>query len=160
MSINNSNFINLIGRLGDHPTSRTLPSGQVATAFSLATNDNYKDRDGNKIERTNWHRIKAYGKPAEIMSQYLEKGSKVSIVGTLRYNKWQDKYDQKRSTAEIIVQSFEFMGNVRANKLGGPAAQSSLAAEPVDPRTASRRARQTVLADESAMPEPEEDLPF
>lgn len=160
MPINNSNFINLIGRLGDNPTSRTLPSGQMATEFSLATNDNYKDRDGNKVERTEWHRVKAYGKAAEVLNQYLERGSKIAIVGTLRYSKWLDKFEQKRNTAEIIVQSFEFMGSSRRNDGPAYAGDSSLAAEPVDTRTASRRARKTVLADESAMPEPEEDLPF
>lgn len=160
MSINNSNFINLIGRLGDNPVSRTMPNGQLATEFRLATNDNYKDRDGNKVERTEWHRIKSYGKAAEILNQYLERGSKVSIVGTLRYSKWVDKFDQKRTSAEVIVQSFEFMSSARRNGTGNYSGEASLTAEPIDPRTASRRAKQTVMADEAAMPDSDKDLPF
>lgn len=160
MSINNSNFINLIGRLGDHPVSRTLPNGQLATEFSLATNDNYKDRDGNKVARTEWHRIKSYGKAAEILNRFLERGSRVSIVGTLRYSKWTDKFDQKRSSAEIVVQSFEFLSSARRNGVVGSTEETSMASEPIDPRTASRRAKKTILADEAAMPDSDEDLPF
>ncbi|MEM6771959.1 MAG: single-stranded DNA-binding protein [Bacteroidota bacterium] len=160
MSINNSNFINLIGRLGENPVSRTLPSGQMATEFSLATNNSYKDRDGNRIERTDWHRIKSYGKVAEILSRYLERGSKVAIIGTLRYNKWIDKFEQKRSSAEIVVESFQFMGSRQRPNENNLTGEASLTAEPLDPRTAARRAKQTVMADESAMPDAEEDLPF
>jgi len=157
MPINNSNFINLIGRLGDNPSSRTLPSGQLATEFNLATNDNYKDRAGNKVERTEWHRIKAYGKVAEILDRYLKRGNKVSIVGTLRYQKWVDKFDQKRSSPEIIVQSFLFMEGSRLPEVDTPDNQASITAEPVAP---ARHPERTVLADESAMPDANDDLPF
>ncbi len=160
MSINNSNFINLIGRLGDTPESRTLPSGQTVTAFSLATNENYKDRSGNRVVRTEWHKVKAFGKAAEVLSQYLERGSKVAIVGTLRYSKWRDKFDQTRNTAEIIVQSFEFMDSRKGTPSSATGDSSTIAAEPMAKRTAAGRAQKSALADELAMPEPEEELPF
>lgn len=158
MSVNNANFINLIGRLGDNPVSRTMPNGQLATEFSLATKDDYKDRNGTKVERTQWHRVKAYGKPAEILDQYLERGSQVAVIGTLRYRKWVDQQNQKRTTAEIIVESFQFLGSSRRNSTY--ATESSLTSEPLDPRTASRRAKKTALADEAAMPDSDQDLPF
>ena len=160
MSINNSNFISLIGRLGDTPESRTLPSGQTVTAFSLATNENYKDRSGNRVERTEWHKVKAFGTAAEVLSKYLERGSKVAIVGTLRYSKWRDKFDQNRNTAEIIVQSFEFMDSRKSGLSSASGDSTDMAAEPMAPSTASGRARKSALADEVTMPEPEEELPF
>lgn len=165
--LSSNNFVNLIGNLGSAPVAKTLPSGRLLTEFSLATNDRYTDANGNRVERTEWHTVKAFGKPAEILSQYLQRGSKVSILGTLRYNKWQDKYEQNRISTEVIVESFRFLD-------GNPASrsqpQAALTGEPmpVDGRTAARRAaaKPTVTAanteanTEANMPATEEPLPF
>lgn len=121
MSITNSNFIHLIGNLGDTPSSRTLPNGQQVINFNLATNDSYKNREGERIQRTEWHQVKAFGKTAEVMARYLRRGSKVSLVGTLRYRKWVDKFEQKRLSAEVIVESFEFMDAAPASGQGASA---------------------------------------
>lgn len=126
--MNTSNFINLIGRLGDDPKTKTLPSGTIVTEFSLATRNIYKDRDGNRQEQTDWHRIKAFGKLAEIFDKYLERGGQVSIVGSMRYSKWVDKYDQTRTSAEVIAESFSFIGSGKARPTD--AGNASLVAEP------------------------------
>lgn len=164
MSLTNSNFINLIGHLGDTPNAKTMPNGRMATEFNLATKDSYRDRDGNKVERTEWHRIKAYGKPAEILNQYLDRGSKVSIIGTLRYSKWLDKYEQKRTTAEVIVESFQFMdGPRKENSHATPSMVGEPLGKPIDARTEKRLAKETMavaMADESDMPKADDDLPF
>lgn len=103
------NSITLIGNLGSAPTTSTLPSGRLVTEFSLATNDYFRDKNGDRQTRTDWHRIKAYGKLAEVFDRHLTKGSQVCIAGALRYNKWIDKHDQVRTTAEIVADSFTFL---------------------------------------------------
>jgi len=126
--MNTSNFINLIGRLGEAPKTVTLNSGILATEFSLATRNVYKDREGNRQEQTDWHRVKAYGKLAEIFDKYLDRGGQVSIVGSMRYRKWVDKHDQTRTSAEVIAESFSFIGSGKPRESG--AGNASLVAEP------------------------------
>lgn len=109
--MNVRNYIHLTGNLGDAPKSVVLDSGTTATEFSLATNEYYRDRDGNRQTRTEWHRIKAYGKLAEIFDEYLVKGSAVSIVGSMRYRRWTDQHDQTRISAEVIASEFTFLGD-------------------------------------------------
>ena len=108
--MNVRNSVTLIGNVGQIPTSKTLPSGTRVIEFSLATNDTYRNRDGEKVTRTEWHRIHAYGKVVEVLERYLNKGTKLALTGTLRYSKWTDKYDQSRTTTEIILDEFTFLG--------------------------------------------------
>ena len=103
------NSITLIGNLGSNPKMVTTDAGHTITEFSLATNEYFRDKDGNRQTRTDWHKVKAFGKLAEIFGKYLEQGSQVAIAGSLRYNKWIDKHDQVRNTAEIIAHSFTFL---------------------------------------------------
>ena len=103
------NSITLIGNLGSAPKTTTLPSGRLVTEFSLATNEYFRDKNGDRQTRTDWHKIKAYGKLAETFDQHLEQGSQVCIAGALRYGKWIDKHDQVRTTAEIVAHSFTFL---------------------------------------------------
>jgi len=105
------NNITLIGNLGAAPITTTLPSGTTVTEFRLATNDYFKDKDGNRQERTEWHRVKAFGKLAETFAKYLTRGSQVCIAGALRYNKWIDKHDQVRITAEVVASEFTFLSS-------------------------------------------------
>ena len=86
------NKVILIGNLGKDPETRYLPSGEALTSFSIATSETWKDKtSGEKKEATEWHRISAFGKLAEICGEYLRKGSQVYIEGSLRTRKWQDK---------------------------------------------------------------------
>ena len=109
MSIRNN--VSLIGNVGQTPTVTTFENGTILTEFSLATNDNFRDSKGERRTRTEWHRIKAFGKPAEVLGQWLNKGSQVALEGRLHYNKWTDKHGQNRVTTEIIVDDFTFLGS-------------------------------------------------
>ena len=138
----------------------------VATEFSLATNNYYRDRDGNKQERTDWHRVKAYGKLAELFDQYLERGRQISIVGSMQYRKWVDKHDQTRNTAEVIADSFSFIGgqNRQSNNHNYDHI-NSVVADPLptelSARTEARRVKTAALtAEEHVLAEAHDGLPF
>lgn len=96
------NRVFLIGRLGNDPKLAYLPSGQPVAEMSVATDESYKDRDGNKVEKTEWHRVKVFGRSAEFCGQYLGKGRLVYIEGCLRTRKWQ-KDGQDHYSTEIVV---------------------------------------------------------
>lgn len=95
------NKVFLIGRLGQTPETRTTTSGQEVVNFSLATDESYAGQDGKKVERTEWHRIVAWGKQAEFVVNYLAKGALVCIEGKLETRKWQDQQGATRYMTEI-----------------------------------------------------------
>jgi len=106
------NKVILIGNLGKDPETRYLPSGEALTSFSIATSETWKDKtSGEKKEATEWHRISAFGKLAEICGEYLRKGSQVYIEGSLRTRKWQDKEGQDRYTTEIRADQMRMLGS-------------------------------------------------
>jgi single-strand DNA-binding protein len=97
------NKVIIVGNLGADPEVRYLPSGGAVANISVATSDSWKDKDsGQTQERTEWHRIVFFSRLAEIAGEYLRKGSKVYVEGSLRTNKWQDKTGADRYTTEII----------------------------------------------------------
>lgn len=97
------NKVMIIGNLGQDPELKAMPNGEAVVNISVATTDRWKDKDGNKQERTEWHRIVAFRRTAEVINEYLHKGSKVFIEGRLRTRKWQDKETGKdRYSTEII----------------------------------------------------------
>ena len=118
-----------IGNLGKDPETRYLPSGEAVTSFSIATSETWKDKtSGEKKEATEWHRISAFGKLAEICGEYLRKGSPVYIEGSLRTRKWQDKEGQDRYTTEIRADQMRMLGSRGEGGGGGmrePAAAPS-----------------------------------
>ena len=158
--MNTSNFINLIGRLGDDPKTTTLPSGTMATEFSLATKNIYRDRDGNRQEQTDWHRVKAYGKLAELFDQYLTKGQRVSIVGSMRYSKWIDKYDQTRTSAEVYADSFSFLEGKNQRSENSYEPTGHLVAEPAPKHGSTRQPTVAATALEHEPADTEAALPF
>jgi single-strand DNA-binding protein len=95
----------IIGNLGRDPESKTTGSGMTITNFSVATSDKHKGE-----ERTEWHRVVAFGKTAEICAQYLRKGSQVCVEGKIQTRDWEGKDGQKRYTTEIIAQNVQFIG--------------------------------------------------
>ncbi|HCF04622.1 MAG TPA: single-stranded DNA-binding protein [Desulfomicrobiaceae bacterium] len=95
------NKVILIGRLGRDPELRYTPSGQAVANFSLATDESYTTKDGQRVERTEWHRIVVWGKQAEFCGNYLSKGRLVYVEGRLETRKWQDNQGQDRTTTEI-----------------------------------------------------------
>ena len=114
------NKVILIGNLGKDPETRYLPSGEAVTSFSIATSETWKDKtSGEKKETTEWHRISAFGKLAEICGEYLRKGSPVYIEGSLRTRKWQDKEGQDRYTTEIRADQMRMLGSRGGGEGGG-----------------------------------------
>ena len=98
------NKVILIGNLGNDPETKSMPSGGAVTNVSIATSESWKDRQtGEQRERTEWHRVVFFGRLAEIAAQYLRKGSKVYVEGSLRTRKWQDQNGQDRYTTEVVV---------------------------------------------------------
>lgn len=100
----------IVGNLGQDPEVKSTQSGSTITNISVATSETWKDKQtGEQQERTEWHRICFFGKLAEIAAQYLNKGSKVYIEGSLRTRKWQDSNGQDRYTTEIIANEMQML---------------------------------------------------
>lgn len=104
------NKVILIGNLGRDPEIRQLPSGQNVASFTLATSENYINKAGEKIKQTEWHRITAFGKLADIAGKYLHKGKQVYVEGKLRTRQWEDNNNQKHNTTEIIAFTLQMLG--------------------------------------------------
>jgi single-strand DNA-binding protein len=104
------NKVILVGRLGRDPETRYTSGGQAVANFSVATDESYKDRNGERQKRTEWHKIVVWGKQAEIAQQYLKKGSLVFIEGRIQSREWQDKEGQKRTAFEIVANNFRMLG--------------------------------------------------
>ena len=105
------NKIILVGNLGADPEVKQFDSGKSVTEFSLATSETYKDRDGQKQTRTEWHRIKAWDRLGEICAQYLNKGQQVYIEGRIQTRKWQDKDGNDKYTTEIVANQMQMLGS-------------------------------------------------
>jgi single-strand DNA-binding protein len=107
------NKVILVGNLGADPEMRYLPSGEAIANLRLATTDVWKDKDGNKQEATEWHRVGFFGRMAEICGQYLKKGSQIYVEGSIRTRKWQDKDGQDKYTTEIRGDRMQMLGSAR-----------------------------------------------
>src|SRR5919108_6635529 len=107
------NKVMLIGNLGSDPEIRYTGSGQAVANFNLATTEVYTNKDEEKQEQTEWHRIVAFGRLAEICGEYLSKGRMVYVEGTLRTRSWEDKEGRKRWTTEVFAQNIQMLGPSR-----------------------------------------------
>lgn len=118
------NKVILVGNLGADPETRYMPNGDAVANIRLATTESWKDKDsGEKKEITEWHRVVFYRKLAEIVGQYLKKGSAVYIEGRIRTRKWQDKEGQERYTTEIEANEMQMLG-------GKPSGESAPSEKP------------------------------
>lgn len=109
------NQVQIIGRLGNAPESRTTTSGQAVSNFSVATTEKWKDKQsGEQRENTEWHRCTAFGRVAEIINQYVEKGHLIFVQGKLKTRKWQDKEGKDRYTTEIEVRDVKLLPNAKS----------------------------------------------
>jgi single-strand DNA-binding protein len=114
------NKVILIGHLGADPETRYMPSGSAVTNLRLATTESWKDREsGEQQERTEWHNVAMFGRLGEIAGEYLKKGSKVYIEGSLRTRKWQDKSGNDRYTTEIIANEMQMLDSRGGGGMGG-----------------------------------------
>ena len=120
------NTVILIGNLGNDPETRFMPSGGAVTNLSIATTESWKDKQTGALqERTEWHRVVMYNRLAEVAAEYLKKGSKVYVMGSLRTRKWQDNSGQDRYTTEIVASDMQMldsrggMGGGMSDAMGG-----------------------------------------
>jgi single-strand DNA-binding protein len=104
------NKVILIGNLGVDPEVRFTPGGQAVANFRIATNDAWTDKNGQKQERTEWHRIVVWGKLAEVCGQYLKKGRQAYVEGRLQTREWTDKEGKKNYTTEVVANTVQFLG--------------------------------------------------
>jgi single-strand DNA-binding protein len=104
------NKVQLIGNLGNDPEIITLDSGKKLAKFSLATNEYYKDADGQKQTKTEWHNLVAWNKTAELIENYVTKGKEIAIEGKLTNRTWDDKEGNKRYTTEVVVNEVVLFG--------------------------------------------------
>ncbi len=137
------NKVILLGNLGKDPEIRTLESGAKLARFPLATNEYYKGKDGELVERTEWHNVVLWHQRAELAEKYLQKGSQVYLEGRLQTRQWDDKDGNKRYTTEIVGDVMNFVGGRPGGSTGGQQEQDSMA--------------QSKGAD---LPPEEDDLPF
>ena len=131
------NKVILVGRLGKDPEIRSTPGGNTVAKFTVATDERFTDKSGEKQERTEWHNIAAWGKLAEICGQYLRKGKLVYIEGSIRSDSWDDKETgQKRYRTEIVANTMKMLdrrGDDEGGSYGGarrPAAASAASPAP------------------------------
>jgi single-strand DNA-binding protein len=109
----------LIGRLGKDPEVRYTPDGQMVTSFGLATDEQWKDKNGEKMQRTEWHNITAWGKLAEICGEYLKKGSLIYVEGKIQSNRYEDKDGIKRISYGITISVMKMLGGKQAQEPEG-----------------------------------------
>lgn len=144
----------LVGNLGRDPEVRTLESGAKVATFSIATTEVFKNKNGEKVEHTEWHNLVLWRGLAEIAETYLKKGNQIYVEGRIRTRSYDDKEGIKRYVTEINVDNMTMLGGRRDS--GTPPPQE----ENVPYRSKNDEHQQQVENQVSQQPEPEDDLPF
>lgn len=150
------NKVILVGRLGKDPELKYTPSGAPVAKFSLATDESFKDKTGEKQEHTEWHNIVAWNKLAEICGEYLTKGKLIYIEGSIRSRQWQDQSGNKRTSYEIIANQMQMLGSRSDSERAGSAMNRPAPERPA-PATPSP-ASEPIAPSESEISD--EDIPF
>lgn len=117
----------LVGRLGGDPEMRYTPGGDAVANMTVATSENWKDKDGNRQEKTEWHKVVMFGKVAEVCGKYLTKGREVYFEGRIQTRKWEDKDGNNRYTTEIVANVMQMLGS----KGDAPSTQETATTPPV-----------------------------
>lgn len=145
------NKVFLYGNLTRDPELKALPSGQQLASFGLATNRTYKDKNGQKQESTEFHNIVAFGRPAELIAQYMKKGRPLFVEGRIQTRSWESE-GQKKYRTEIVVDNFQFGDGGK-----GPSTGSGQAARGEEPQSSPKDDDSIKYPDEEINPE---DIPF
>ncbi len=151
------NKVILVGNVGTDPEVRYLPNGNAVTSLSLATSETWKDKQtGDKQERTEWHRIVCFNRLGEIAGEYVHKGSKLYVEGSLRTRKWQDQQGQDKYTTEIIASDIQMLDSKNAgggsnNYDNAPSSQHQPAPRKKEPQAESAH---------EAFEQLDDDIPF
>jgi single-strand DNA-binding protein len=164
------NKVILIGNCGGDPETRYLPSGGAVTNVTLATSESWKDKtSGQQQERTEWHRVVFFNRLGEIAGEYLKKGSKVYVEGSLRTRKWQDKDGVDKYTTEIVASEMQMLdskGGAGGGMGGGGGSNYGSANESQAPRPAARQQSNAPANNNNDAPPPanfddfDDDIPF
>ncbi len=149
------NKVQLIGHLGKDPEVRYTSSGKALATFTLATSTNRRDAEGKDQEFTDWHRIVAWGRLAEVCGEYLAKGRLVYIEGRIQSRDWKDQEGAKRTTVEIVANDLIMLGGS-----GGQGGKSSGDYNKRPPSSPQPRQHAAKSDDEPFYPPPEDDIPF
>ncbi len=104
------NKVQLIGHVGQEPEIKTFDGGKKVANITLATNDNYTNANGEKVEDTQWHKVKAWGKLADIIEKYVTKGKEICVEGKLTYSDYLDKNGEKRYVTEVVISDLLLLG--------------------------------------------------
>jgi single-strand DNA-binding protein len=104
------NKVQLIGHVGQEPEIKTIESGKKVAKFTLATNENYTNNKGEKVEQTEWHRLTAWGKTADIIEKYVTKGKEIAIEGKLTHRSYDDKNGEKKYVTDIVINELLLIG--------------------------------------------------
>ncbi|MFA5920793.1 MAG: single-stranded DNA-binding protein [Methylococcaceae bacterium] len=165
------NKVILVGNLGADPDIRYLPTGGMVTALRLATGEVWKDQDGKQQERTEWHRVVFYRRLAEVAGEFLKKGSKIYVEGSLRTQQW-DKDGEKRYTTEVVAKELHMLDRASDNVAHGSSGKQN-SAMPRQNRSASPKSSVTHRGQKTQQPpvsasahalfgtdDMEDDIPF
>ena len=149
------NKVILIGNMGSDPEVRYMPNGNAVATLSIATSESWKDKQtGERQERTEWHRVVLFNRLGEIAGEYLRKGSKVYLEGSLRTRKWQDKSGQDRYTTEIVANEMQMLDSKGGQSGGFDAAPNQGQAS--RPESNNQAPQQMAAVDDSF----DDDIPF
>lgn len=105
------NRVQLIGHVGNDPEVKNLDGGKKVANFTIATNDSYRNDKGEKVEQTEWHKVVAWGKTAEIIEKFVSKGKEVGLEGKLTHRSYEDKNGEKRYLTEVVVSEIMLLGS-------------------------------------------------
>ena len=153
----------LIGNLGADPELRYTGSGTAVCNFNVATNESYKDRDGNLVEKTEWHRVVAWDRLAEICAEYLKKGRQVYIEGSIQTRQWEDQDGNTKYTTEIKAREMQMLGGLGEGGDFDQSRDSSQQRAPQQRQQRPKRQAEPVAAGDGGDDytfEPDDDLPF
>lgn len=154
------NKVMLIGHLGADPEVRYMPNGGAVANVTIATTESWKDKSsGEQQEKTEWHRVVFFARLAEIVGEYLKKGSQIYIEGRLQTRKWQDKSGVDRYTTEIVANEMQMLGG-RGGAAGGAGASASGQAQAAAPAAASATAAAPATAAAGNYDDFDDDIPF
>ena len=145
------NKVILVGNLGKDPEVRHLENGTAVANFPIATSESYKDKQGNRVDQTEWHNVVVWRKLAEIAENYLKKGSQIYLEGKLRTRSWDDPQGNKKYTTEVVADTFTMLGRKEDNQNSGNSGTTAYN-HPTNIASTSNVANNSV--------QEEDDLPF
>ena len=154
------NKVILIGNLGQDPEIKYMQNGKAVANFSIATSESWKDQSGQKQERTEWHRLVAYDKLAEIIGEYVKKGSKIYVEGKLQTRKWQDQSGADKYTTEVIINTMQMLDGKKQD--GGQQGGWGRPAQQTAQQQATPAPRQQAPQNQAPAPQQDwnSDIPF